>query len=79
VAAGRRRVLALVHEVERVADLVAIDLDTGVSTRLAENVRSVVAEPSVSDDPLPPGARIAFVVAHALTSQYDGLWIATLP
>lgn len=83
VATGASRILARLDWVVGGGSgaLSLIDLASGATTRLAENVHAVAVEaPSVpGTDPLAPGTRVAYVSRNRVASPYDGLWIVSLP
>jgi hypothetical protein len=82
VRVGSGRILALLNWVKATlsGDLTLIDMATGEQTLLAENVFAVAIEPSPSEiEPLPSGARVAYLVRSRIAAPYDGLWVTTLP
>src|SRR3569623_540438 len=83
VAAGATRVEAPLDWVVAggAGSLSLIDLATGASTLLAENVHAVDVEapggPGVYR--LAPGTRVAYISRNRVASPYDGLWLVSLP
>jgi hypothetical protein len=81
VATGRDRILFLAHWVAAggSGDLTTVDLATGATTLIAENVSSVAVDPLTSNDVLAPGTRVAYLVHNRIAAPYDGLWVVELP
>ncbi|HEY4188352.1 MAG TPA: hypothetical protein VGP07_24980 [Polyangia bacterium] len=83
VATGATRILALLDWVATggSGSLSLIDVATGATTLLAENVHTVAVEQPVTagGDVLAPGTRVAYVARNRVASPYDGLWLTSLP
>lgn len=83
VAVGATRILTRLDWVAAggAGSLTLIDLATGATTLLAENVHAVAVEPPAvaGADPLAPGTRVAYVSRNRVASPYDGVWMVSLP
>jgi hypothetical protein len=77
VATGATRILALLDWVATggSGSLTLIELATGATTLLAENVHTVAVEQPApaGGDVLAPGTRVAYVARNRVASPYDGL------
>jgi hypothetical protein len=87
IALGQGRALVILDwETTRGAgNLTLVDLASGETTLLAENVYAAAVDPGTTAD-VPPGADrlavgtgVAFLTRSRLESPYDGLWVARLP
>jgi hypothetical protein len=80
LAAGDRRVLANLHNVDGRGDLTVIDLETETATTLAREFASAAfVERGTSPDAVAPGARVVYRFQARFDSPYDGIWVAAIP
>lgn len=79
VAVGQTRVVVNQHLAENEGDLTVFELATGRATVLAPEFALAAAVEPVGGDPAAPQAQIAFRYVAPFPSDYDGIWLATLP
>ncbi len=80
MAVGRTRLLVNQHVLDDQGDLTVFDLPSGRSTVLAPEFATgpVFVEP-VGADPAAPGADVEYQFQARFPSDYDGIWLATVP
>jgi hypothetical protein len=78
LAAGQTRLLVNQHVVEHTGDLTVVDLAGGQTVLASEFTAAAVAEPAGADL-VAPGALVAFSFVARFPSDYDGVWLATVP
>ena len=83
IVPGGQRLVAIVDKLEGEAapgQLISIDLASGASTHLADNVVDFRLAPVCATcDPTGPGVDLQYLVQARFPFKHDGLWRATLP
>jgi hypothetical protein len=78
-AVGQTRVVVNQHLAHGEGDLTVFELATGRATVLAPEFALAAAVEPLGDDLAAPQAHIAFRYVAPFPSDYDGIWLATVP
>ena len=76
---GQTRAVVNQHLAENEGNLTVFELTTGRATTLAQEFALVAVVEPVGEDAAAPQARIAFRYVAPFPSDYDGIWLATIP